>query len=466
MACPPSKVKFQFRRDTLCNWFNSDPLLQAGEPAFEIDTNSFKIGDGINKWRSLPYIQSPLVFTQNGNTRTLTGYKESGEVLAVRSTDLSGNMLNINLASFNPTLSAQGIPSNSLNWDVACLGFSVSVINPTDYTTEYISAVSSTTVITGIFSILSNFTASAKSNTPGGGVSWTQTFSTNASAFIRPISSNIIGGVSSCSITFNQIGGSATNNCTPTPPGGNSNGNIYGTPVVLTINWNTPTTSISSAPLSGKTFLDTYTSTTYAVSVTGISNSSNYAHVISSIGGQISNISGGGIFTFTTPIHKDNTNIPRSVSTLTTFNRPINVTGTAYATTLTATANVTSIFLYPSFWLFTIGTPSPPTVTDIINGSSFSSNVTILGDKANTLNTFINNTSGSPKGFWFAVLSSVSQPTVFKSGTSPSLISDVAVTFGNTVSLAPTTVPSGYIPVTYTLYGITLQNGSTYISIV
>jgi hypothetical protein len=466
MACPPSKVKFQFRRDTLCNWSINDPILQAGEPAFESDTNSFKIGDGITKWKSLPYIQSPLVFTQSGNVRTLTGYKESGQVLAVRSTDLTGNMLNINLASFNPILSAQGIPSNFLNWDVPSTGFSVSVINPSDYTNEYINGVSSTTVITGIFSILSNFTASAKSNTPGGGISWTQTFSTNASAFIRPISNSIIGGVSSSSILFNVIVGDPLNNCITIPPGGTPSGSVYGSPVVITINWNTPTTSISTTPLSGKTFLDTYTSTAYTVSVTGMSNSSNYSFNISSIGGLVSNISGGGIFTFTIPIHKDNTSIPRSVTTLTTFNRPANVTGTAYATTLTATANVTSIFLYPSFWLFTIGTPSPPTVTDIINGANFSPGVTTLGDKANTLNTFINNTSGSPKGFWFAVLSSVSQPTVFKSGTSPSLISDVAVTFGNTVNLQPTPAPVGYIPVTYTLYGITLQNGSTYISIV
>ena len=104
MACPPSKVKFQFRKDTLCNWSNSNPLLLAGEPAFETDTNSFKIGDGINKWNSLPYIQSPLVFTAKQGVRTLTGYKESGQILKVRSTDLTGNLLNINLASFNPVL--------------------------------------------------------------------------------------------------------------------------------------------------------------------------------------------------------------------------------------------------------------------------------------------------------------------------------------------------------------------------
>jgi len=461
MACPPSKVKFQFRRDTLCSWYNTNPLLLAGEPAFEIDTNSFKVGDGINKWNSLPYIQSPLVFTENGSVRTLTGYKESGQVLTVRSTDLSGNMLNINLASFNPTLSAQGIPSNSLNWDIACSGFSVSVINPSDYTSEYINTVSNISTISGIFSALGNFTSSPQSNIPSGGVSWTQVFTTNISAFIRPISSSITGGLASCNISFNVIETSSSCN---TQPGGSS-GNTYGTPVLLTINWNTPTTSISLVPLSGKTFLDTYISTTYDVSITSMSNSANYIYNISAIGGVINNTIGDGLFTFTTSIHKDNINIPRNVSTLTTFNRPANITGTAYSSTLSALANVIATFNYPSFWLFTIGTPSPPTTIDIINGSSFKSNVTLLGNMTNTINTFINNTSGKPKGFWFAIRSNITQPTIFKSGTSPSLISDVAVTFGNTVNLAPNPIPSGYISVIYTLYGITLQNGSTYISI-
>jgi len=451
MACPPSKVKFQFRKDTLLNWSTTNPLLLAGEPAFESDTNSFKIGDGITRWNALPYIQSPLVFSKNGSVRTLTGYKESGKVLTVRSTDLTGDMLNINLASFSPTLVAQGIPSNSLNWDVACLGFLVSVTNPSDYITEYINSVANTSVISGIFGLLANFTVAPPSNPPAGGVSWTQLFSTNASALIRPISSNISGGVASCNISFNAISNTTTT--------------IYPTPVLLIINWNTPTTSISLAPLSGKTFLDTYASTTYGVSITGMNSSANYSHMISSTGGQVSNTTGGGIFTFTTPVHKDNVTTTRTVTTLTTFSRPANVTGTAYTASLSASNNVNATFRYPSFWIFTIGTPSPPAASDIITGSNFSSSVTTLGDGSNTINGFIDNTTGSPKGFWFAIRSNVSQPTVFKTGSSPSLISDVSVTTGNTVSLAPSPMPSGYIPVVYTLYGITLQNGSSYISI-
>jgi len=463
MACPPQNVKFQLRRDTLCNWLNGNPLLLQGEPAFETDTNSFKIGDGINKWNTLPYIQSPLVFTQNANVATLTGYKENGQILTVRSTDLSNNMLHINLAAFTPSLSAQAIPSNSLNWDVQCTGFSVSVVNPSDFTTEYINAVSSILVLSGVFSPVANFTAGIQSTTPAGGVNWTQTFATNSNAVIQPISSSISGGGASCNIFFHAVGYTASSCDTTT---GGPNGGAYSTPAFLSISWATPTASISAAPLSGKTFLDTYTTTTYAVSVTGISNPSNYLHNITAVGGQLSNTTGPGTFTFTVPIHKDNvTSITRSVTTVTTFNRPITVTGTAYSVNLTATSTVTATFTYPTFWLFTPGTPIVPTASNIVTGNSFSSGVTLVGDQVSGLSGFIINSTSNPLGFWLGVRTAATQPNTFRTGASPALLSDVAVTRGNSVTLGPTPLPSGYTLENYTLYGITLQSGSTYMSI-
>jgi hypothetical protein len=230
----------------------------------------------------------------------------------------------------------------------------------------------------------------------------------------------------------------------------------------LTIQWNTPSISINTVDLSGKTFLETHSSTTYSIGVAGISNPSNYSNSISAIGGTATS----GTFTFSTPVHKDNHPVTeKRVIMTTTFTRPSYVTGTSYSATLSESSLVNAIFSYPSFWIFTIGTPVAPTVSDIISGTSFSNSVTILGDQSNTLIGFINNTSGLPRGFWFGILSSASQPTVFKTGASPSLLSDVAVTTGNTVSLQPSPIPSGYSAVPYTLYGITLQNGSTYLSI-
>ena len=59
MACCPTKnIKFQLRRDTAIMWSRINPILLAGEPGYENDTNKMKIGDGINSWNNLPYLYS------------------------------------------------------------------------------------------------------------------------------------------------------------------------------------------------------------------------------------------------------------------------------------------------------------------------------------------------------------------------------------------------------------------------
>lgn len=52
----------QFRRDTVSNWTSSNPVLAQGELGLELDTNNYKIGNGIDSWNSLSYYQfSPEV---------------------------------------------------------------------------------------------------------------------------------------------------------------------------------------------------------------------------------------------------------------------------------------------------------------------------------------------------------------------------------------------------------------------
>ncbi len=45
----------QQRRGTAAQWTSANPVLAAGEIGFEIDTNKFKMGDGINQWADLGY---------------------------------------------------------------------------------------------------------------------------------------------------------------------------------------------------------------------------------------------------------------------------------------------------------------------------------------------------------------------------------------------------------------------------
>lgn len=72
-------IQLQFRRDTAINWQQTNPLLASGEMGIELDTRTFKIGDGVIRWNQLPYggIQGPP--GPAGNTPVAPGI--SGQVL-------------------------------------------------------------------------------------------------------------------------------------------------------------------------------------------------------------------------------------------------------------------------------------------------------------------------------------------------------------------------------------------------
>lgn len=48
-------ITLQFRRDNASNWTTNNPVLAEGEIGLELDTNLFKVGDGITEWKDLPY---------------------------------------------------------------------------------------------------------------------------------------------------------------------------------------------------------------------------------------------------------------------------------------------------------------------------------------------------------------------------------------------------------------------------
>jgi len=397
-----------------------------------------------------------LDWTTDGNYRYLTGFRENGSIQTVRTADFASyngnNKLRLLIATFTPNLSASISPSYP-SWDQPISSFSVSVDNPTDITNQYVNEVASISASTGSVSALSTFSAGNKSNTPAGGVDWNQTFSTDADSYIRSnaTTGSSSGGSASGTVSFNYYDGSST-----IP---------YGSTASWSVNWQSPSNSILMSDLTGNTFLQTYTSTSYSVSHGGMSSSGNVSHTVTPTGGTVSSSTGTGTFTFTTPIHKDNTGTSRTLALSTTFTRPSSVTGTGYTyTNNTSDTTLSASFTYPSFWIFTASVSSPPPRADIISGTGFESAVTTLGNQTKSFAGTITNNSGGPQAFWFAVRSSASQPTSFKTGASSSLLSDVTPTTG-TVNLEPDTPPSGYNAETYNLYGITLQTDDTYVSI-
>ena len=62
--------RIQLRRDTAANWTNYNPILLEGEPGIELDTDQWKMGDGIHNWNNLPYRGGPYV-QQKGQSTTV-----------------------------------------------------------------------------------------------------------------------------------------------------------------------------------------------------------------------------------------------------------------------------------------------------------------------------------------------------------------------------------------------------------
>ena len=75
-------VKLQFKRGLSTDWTNKNPILDVGEPGFEIDTGKLKIGDGRTHWSNLSYISSTGGATQlNDLTDVNISSPTNGQIL-------------------------------------------------------------------------------------------------------------------------------------------------------------------------------------------------------------------------------------------------------------------------------------------------------------------------------------------------------------------------------------------------
>jgi hypothetical protein len=75
-------TRIQFRRGLATNWTSTNPTLAQGEMGVELDTDLFKIGDGVTAWNSLSYggLQGPQGTSINviGSVETEEDLPESG----------------------------------------------------------------------------------------------------------------------------------------------------------------------------------------------------------------------------------------------------------------------------------------------------------------------------------------------------------------------------------------------------
>lgn len=96
----PRAVLIEFRRDTAANWTAANPVLDAGEPGWESDTNKLKIGDGATAWTSLAYFAGVSAgITVTDGTHTVNPATEIDFTSGATVSDAGGGVADVSVSA-------------------------------------------------------------------------------------------------------------------------------------------------------------------------------------------------------------------------------------------------------------------------------------------------------------------------------------------------------------------------------
>tara|TARA_B100001094_G_scaffold278669_1_gene288371 strand:- start:2650 stop:3252 length:603 start_codon:yes stop_codon:yes gene_type:complete len=99
-----TNTRIQIRRGTGDSFSSANPILASGEPAFAVDTNVLKIGDGDRAWSALPTINS-TVEQKSGGTQTLGDGVSTSDVAFLP----TANLDIIKVSSLNSHFTIHGV---------------------------------------------------------------------------------------------------------------------------------------------------------------------------------------------------------------------------------------------------------------------------------------------------------------------------------------------------------------------
>jgi hypothetical protein len=102
-------TRMQQRRGTAEQWTLANPILAEGEFGWESDTNSFKIGDGVNSWANLEYFQDDTALS--GSLSDYVEVASLGVADGVATLDSTGNVPANQLA--NATVDLTGLATEA-----------------------------------------------------------------------------------------------------------------------------------------------------------------------------------------------------------------------------------------------------------------------------------------------------------------------------------------------------------------
>lgn len=106
----------QIRRDLAAVWTSVNPILLQGEMGYEIDTDKFKVGNGVDDWNTLPYIidgavSTPAISAGTQSSQLGTVYFQDGNNVSF---GLNGSVVTAS-ASFSQSVQTQGSLNVSLS---------------------------------------------------------------------------------------------------------------------------------------------------------------------------------------------------------------------------------------------------------------------------------------------------------------------------------------------------------------
>jgi hypothetical protein len=117
----------QLRRGSSSTFNSVNPVLASGEPAYAVDTQTLKIGDGINNWNTLiPITSGNITSYASNNTNIYSLGTVSGTLPINYATDRMIQTFNINQNSLTLT-TGSGWPTSNISNDVL---LQISCVNP------------------------------------------------------------------------------------------------------------------------------------------------------------------------------------------------------------------------------------------------------------------------------------------------------------------------------------------------
>lgn len=154
-------TRMQQRRGTALTWTTANPIMAPGELGFEVDTNKFKIGDGVNTWTTLEYFTPNGAAALEGLIDGAPGFLNTLNELAAAVGDdanffstVSSNITAaqdnaVSIASADATAKSDQASANALQAALAYTDSEISLIPAVD-----LSPYSTTTQASGLYDVL------------------------------------------------------------------------------------------------------------------------------------------------------------------------------------------------------------------------------------------------------------------------------------------------------------------------